>query len=74
MPKYKNAHRAQGLFLNINLSKQLLPSTIEYSVNDIVSNHLSLRTLDTEYHNGENGAPAYPPSVRKYYCEQKNES
>jgi hypothetical protein len=41
MPRFKKDSSDQGLLLNVNLGGQLLPGTIEHTINDILENHLS---------------------------------
>jgi transposase len=65
MAKYRTTDVAagQGLFLSVNLQKQLLPDSFEYMLNEIVGTKIDLSVFDKKYKNDLTGASAVPPSV-----------
>jgi transposase len=63
MPRYKPNEQDQMMMLPVNFSKQLLPGTFEYVINDIIDNHTDLSLFDEMYNNEEKGACAYQPAI-----------
>jgi transposase len=65
MARYKTTDVAagQGLFLNVNLSKQLMPGSFEYMLNDLLNGKIDISIFDKNYKNDKTGASAVPPSV-----------
>jgi transposase len=65
MAKYKQSdvENGQGLFLVVDLRKQLLPGTFEWMLNQIINTKIDLRIFDQNYNNGHTGASAIPPEV-----------
>jgi len=65
MAKYRTTDVAagQGLFLTVNLQKQLLPDSFEYMLNEIIGTKIDLSVFDKKYKNDQTGASAVPPSV-----------
>ena len=65
MPKYKETDAAYGqcLMLPIDLSKQLLPGTFEYMLNDLIGKEIDVSIFDTNYKNDITGASAIPPAI-----------
>ena len=65
MAKYRTTDVAagQGLFLDVNLKKQLLPDTFEYMLNEIIGTKIDLDIFDKNYKNDQTGASAVPPAV-----------
>ncbi len=63
MPRFKENNRKQSIMIPLFLENQLLPGTIEHSIDYLVDNKLDLRTLISDYNNEANGAPAYPPGA-----------
>ena len=62
MARYKDYDRTQGMFLTVDLGKQLVPGTFEWTVDHVVD-RLDLSGFDTAYNNDETGAKAYPPAM-----------
>ncbi|MFP3091225.1 transposase [Treponema sp. TIM-1] len=62
MARYKDFDRSQGLFLTVDLSRQLLPGTFEWTLDYLVGK-MDLSEFDSSYNNDEVGAKAYSPEV-----------
>ena len=54
--KHTDTEYGQGIFLSVNLKKQLLPGTFEYMLNDLVGNTIDVSMFDKNYKNDNNGA------------------
>jgi len=65
MAKYRTTDAAsgQGLFLSVNLQKQLLPDTFEYMLDKLIGTKIDVSIFDRKYKNDLTGASAVPPSV-----------
>jgi len=63
MANYKYFSNDQMEFMVVNFKEQLIPETFEYTINDIIDNHIDLSILDSKYNNNNAGAKAYPPYV-----------
>jgi transposase len=61
MARFIQNSRKQGLFLTIDLNKQLIPGTLEYTIDEIVEHKLNLSNLVLEFNNDNAGASAYNP-------------
>jgi len=62
MARFKSCDISQGLFLSVNLNEQLLPGTIEWTINYLVD-QMYLSLYEQNYHNDKMGAAAYPPKA-----------
>jgi len=62
MARYKESNLAQGQFLTVNLSGQLIIGTYEWTLNYLI-NKMDLSSFDNNYNNDEKGACAYSPGV-----------
>ena len=47
----KKIEKRQTLFLNVNLSEQLVPGTYEYTLTRLINNKLDLSIFDRKYNN-----------------------
>jgi len=63
MAKYKATGKGQGLFLTVDLEKQLIPGTYEWSMSRIVDNEIDLTPFDGYYRNDKTGASAIEPRI-----------
>ena len=63
MARYKNTERGQGLFITVDLSKQILPGTYEFTLSHLIDNKLDLSIFDSKYNNDETGAAAIEPGI-----------
>jgi hypothetical protein len=55
MAKYKAVGKGQGLFLTVDLEKQLIPGTFEWTMSRIVDNEIYLKQFDSYYRNDTTG-------------------
>jgi transposase len=63
MARYKQTEKDQGLFLTVDLSKQIIPDTYEYTLKYLIDSHMDLTIFDTKYKNDETGATAIEPRI-----------
>ena len=63
MAKYKPYSYAQGKFITVNFSNQILPGTFEYALNHLIDNNFDMAIFDSRYANDESGRPAYDPRI-----------
>ena len=63
MAKYQTTERenGQGLFIVVDMRKQLIPGTLEWGINEIVERKLDMSEFDSEYKNDIEGRPAINP-------------
>ncbi|MDR2844033.1 MAG: transposase [Candidatus Symbiothrix sp.] len=61
MARYKYVDKSQGLFITVDLQKQLIPGTFEYTLNELIDKKLDLSIFDQRYKNDETGATAIEP-------------
>jgi transposase len=62
MARFKDTEKHQGMFLTVNLYKQLLPGTFEWTV-DYLINKADVSLFEQKYNNDIKGAAAYHPKV-----------
>jgi transposase len=63
MAKYKATAKGQGLFLAVDLEKQLIPGTFEWAMSQIVDHEIDLKQFDGYYKNDATGASAIEPRI-----------
>ena len=63
MPRYKDYSYAQGKFIPVMFSKQILPGTFEYTLSYLIDNELDLSLFHERFKNDTTGAPAYDPRI-----------
>ncbi len=63
MARYKYYSYEQGVMIPVNFSTQILPGTIEHTINWMVDNRIDLSGLSKKYRNDFTGAPAYDPAI-----------
>lgn len=63
MPRYKHSEYDQSLLLPVTFSEQIMPGTIEYTINYLVEEKIDIAPLEERFCNEENGAPAYDPKI-----------
>ena len=63
MARYKPYSYAQGKFIPIHFSKQILPGTFEYTLNHLIDHDLDLSIFNDRFKNDETCAPAYDPKI-----------
>ena len=63
MAHYKETAKGQGLFLTVDLSKQIVKGTYEYTLTRLIDNKLDLHIFDRKYNNDYTGAAAIEPRI-----------
>ena len=65
MAKYRSTDVAagQGVFLPVDLRKQLLPGTFEAMLDELIGTKIDTSIFDKKYNNDHTGASAIPPTV-----------
>ena len=63
MAKYKPSNENQMVMLPISLQDQLVPGTLEHTINRLVDEHIDLSVFDERYKNDETGAAAIHPKI-----------
>ncbi len=63
MAKYKPTNEHQMVMLPISLQDQLVPGTLEYTINRLVDENINLSVFDERYKNDEIGAAAIHPKI-----------
>ncbi len=62
MPRFKEISQ-NNIMVPINLKDQLLPGTFEFTINEVIDNHLDLTFFNDYYDNDKAGQLAYNPAV-----------
>lgn len=63
MARYKPYSYAQGQLIPVIFSKQILPGTFEFALNQLIDNKLDLSIFDSRFRNDKTGSPAYDPRI-----------
>ena len=63
MAKYKPSNEDQMVMLPISLQDQLVPGTLEYTINRLVDENIDLSVFDERYKNDVTGAAAIHPKI-----------
>ncbi|MBI4759810.1 MAG: IS1182 family transposase [Chloroflexota bacterium] len=63
MAKYKPCNDKQMIMLPISLQDQLVPGSLEHTINVVVDEHLDLSVFDARYRNDQTGAAAIHPKI-----------
>jgi transposase len=63
MAKYKPSNEDQMVMLPISLQDQLVPGTLEHTINRLVEENIDLSVFDARYNNDETGATAIHPKI-----------
>jgi transposase len=63
MPRYKHYNYQQSILLPVNFDEQILPGTLEHTINYLVEEKMDISPLEVRFHNEETGAPAYDPKI-----------
>ena len=63
MPRYKDYSYDQHKLLPIVFREQILPGTLEYTLNYLIDHEVDLSVFEARYRNNETGAPAYDPGI-----------
>lgn len=62
MPRFRKGNFTQHMLVPIELQEQLMPGTIEKTINDLID-RMDMKVFMDRYQNDETGAPAYDPRV-----------
>lgn len=63
MAKFKPCNYDQMVMLPICLEKQLVPGSLEHTINELVEKKIELSVFDARYSNDDTGASAIHPKV-----------
>lgn len=63
MARYRHYDYRQTKLLPIRFDRQILPGTFEYTLNELIDDHIDLSVFEDRYQNDEGGAPAYDPAI-----------
>ena len=63
MARYKPTEKGQGLFLTVNLSKQIIEGACEHTLQHLINEKLNLEIFDSKYNNDKTGATAIEPRI-----------
>jgi transposase len=63
MPRYKHYDYSQKKLLAVSFEQQILPGTFEYTLHQMIEEHIDLSVFEAQYRNDETGAPAYDPAI-----------
>jgi transposase len=63
MLRYKAYNYDQLVMLPISLGNQLIPGTLEHTINELVEKHIDLSVFEGRYNNDDTGATAINPKV-----------
>lgn len=63
MAKYKHYSYDEQILIPVNLHKQIMPGTFEYTLNTLIDKKLDLSIFNDRYKNDKEGARAYDPRI-----------
>jgi len=63
MAKFKPYNPDQEIMLPISLQNQIVPGSLEHTINELVENHIDLSLFDRRYKNDATGAHAINPKI-----------
>ncbi len=63
MAKFKPCNYDQMVMLPISLENQLVPGSLEHTINELVEKHIEFSVFDARYSNDDTGASAIHPKV-----------
>jgi len=63
MAKFKPLNENQLVMLPISLQDQLVPDTLEHTINELVDKHIDLSVFNGRYNNDDTGATAIHPKI-----------
>lgn len=62
MPRFRKTNFTQHMLVPIELQEQLMPGTMEKTINDLID-RMDMKVFMDRYKNDETGAPAYDPRI-----------
>ena len=63
MAKYQKNDPSQDLLIPVNLDRQLIPGTLEFTIHTLVETRVDTSIFDVRYKNDEVGRSAYDPKI-----------
>ena len=63
MAKFKPYNPDQVIMLPVSLQNQIVPGSLEHTINELVENHIDLSLFDRRYKNDATGAHAIHPKI-----------
>jgi hypothetical protein len=63
LAKYKHYSFDQQILIPVNLHKQVMPGTIEYTLNTLIDEKIDLSIFNDRYKNDKDGESAYDPRI-----------
>jgi transposase len=63
MARYKHYSYEQGVMIPVDFTTQIVPGTIEHTINWLVDNKIDLSGISKRYINDRIGAPSYDPAI-----------
>ncbi len=63
MPNFKKYNYNQTTMVVINFEEQLQPNTFEYTLHQLIDNHIDLTAFYDKYSNDAGGRSAYDPAI-----------
>ncbi len=63
MAKYIPYSYEQGQLISVIFTKQILPGTFEFALNQLIDEKIDLSIFDEQFSNDNTGAPAYDPRI-----------
>jgi transposase len=63
MANYKETDKTQGLYLEVNLSDQILPGTFVWTMSTFIDTQADFSGFDLRYNNDMTGVPAIHPRI-----------
>ena len=63
MAKFKPYNPDQTIMLPVSLQNQIVPGSLEHTINEMVENHIDLSLFDRRYKNDATGAYAINPKI-----------
>ena len=63
MAKFKPYNPDQEIMLPVSLQNQIVPGSLEHTINELVENHIDLSLFDRRYKNDTTGAHAINPKI-----------
>ncbi len=63
MPRYKTYNYDQLVMLPISLETQIVPGTLDHTINELVEKHIDLSVFEGRYNNDDTGATAINPKI-----------
>lgn len=63
MPNFKKYNYSQSTMVVINFEEQLQPNTFEFTLHQLIDNHIDLSAFYDKYNNDTGGRSAYDPAI-----------